>query len=165
MLGGVPDCQRDAPAAAQHTAGLAQRSGRIDHQHVAPAAEHDVHACQLEIDPLAAEHAVGHIGEAEIGPAGPRQLEHRLGLIAADQLAAGLDQLRRQEPDLARTCREVEHALARRERRGVDHPRGDRSARLAPGRELAPPAGRRGLPALEALAALGVVVTPDGQRI
>jgi hypothetical protein len=67
--------------------------------------------------------------------------------------------------DLARPGGEVEHALPGYERGCFDHPVRDRRGRLAPGRELASPSGRRGFPALEALAALAVVVAPGGRAI
>ena len=149
-----------ASAASQHAPGFAQRGRRVDHQHVAPAAEHGVDARQLQVDPLAAEHAVGDVRQAERRAARPRELDHRLRLVAADQLAAGLDQARRREADLPRPGREVEHAEARAQLGGREQPRRDGSGLLAPDVALAAPPGRRRLPALQDLAALGVVVAP-----
>ena len=107
----VPDGQRDAPAAAQHAPRLAQRGRRVDHQHVAPAAQHGVDARDSRsIDSPSSTRKLD-VGQAELRAAGPRDLDHRLGLVAADQLAAGLDQRRRQEADLARPGGELEHAL------------------------------------------------------
>ena len=141
----------EAPAAAQHAPRLAQRRGGIDHQHVAPAAEHRVDARELEVDPFAVEHAELDVAS---GPAAlrarARARDHRLRLVAADQRAAGLDQ-RGARASRARRCRRRARARAapRRSSSGVDHPVATGALCSAHDGLLAPPAGGRRVPQLE----------------
>ena len=68
VLNHIPNRERHMTFRAQHAARLSQRRQRVDHQHVAPAAEHDVHACDRQVDPFGVEHLELDISSGSVRP-------------------------------------------------------------------------------------------------
>ena len=158
MLERVPHGQRDAPAGAQHAARLAERRGRVGHQHVAPAAQHGVDARHRQVDPFGVEHLELDVAQAERGRALARAGEHRLGLVGDDRAADRRHQLGGEQAGLPQPGRQLEHPLAGLRGDRVDQPVRDRRAELAQQLLAAHPAGGRLFPALQAGVAVGVGV-------
>ena len=78
----------------------AQRSGRVGHQHVAPAAEHGVHARDRQVDPFRVQHLELDVLIPSSRRALARAGEHRLGLVGDEHLAR---RARRARPRAARS--------------------------------------------------------------
>ena len=77
-------------------------------------------------------------------------LDHRLGAVGADQLAAGMEQLGGEEADVAAAGGELEDRLAGLGLEAVDHPVRDGQRAVVEGVRAGLPARRDALPALAA---------------
>src|SRR5664280_638467 len=97
-------------------------------------------------------------GARERAAALARSGEHRLGLVGDDRAADGRDELGREQPRLAQSGGELEHALAGLRGHGVDQPVRHGRAELAQQLLAANPAGGRLFPGLQAGVAVRVGV-------
>jgi nucleotide-binding universal stress UspA family protein len=75
LLGSREDRARHPPVGSQHAARLSKRSGRIRHQHVAPAAEDTVDGIIRQVETLAIENTTFDVVEAELFGSATRNLD------------------------------------------------------------------------------------------
>ncbi len=118
LLDRVPDRQPGAPAGPQHAPGLAERCRGVGHQHVAVAAEHDVHARQRQVDPFGVQDLELDVlrSRARRPGRGPPRASPRPGRRSRPRPRA-----RRAPPRASRSRRSRRPARARA-RRAVDRP-------------------------------------------
>ncbi len=146
----VPHGGPQASAGGEHAPRLGQRRGRVHHQHVAPAAEDDVHARDRQVDPFAAQDLEADVRDPELGRPFTGALEHPLGLVGDHHLPARGDQLGRQQAGLPESGRQLEDPLAGLGGDRLHQPLGDGGPE---GVDLLPPAAPavgRGFPVVEA---------------
>ena len=120
------------------------------HEHVAEAAEDAVDRGELRVDPLEVDRLELDVVDAELRGAAAGGLDHRLGAVGADQLAAGMQQLGGEEADVAAAGGELEDRLAGLGLEAVDHPVRDGQRAVVEGVGAGLPARRDALPALAA---------------
>ena len=155
-LGRIPCGERHAAAGTQDAPGLAQRRRGVGQQHVAPTAEHPVHARRREVDPLRLQELEFHAGDAELLRPAARGVEHALRGVRADQRPAGLDQLGDEEPGVPRPGRQLEHPVAGLRADRVGHPARDRHRDGLERRAAVAPARRSALPGVAGAGPVGV---------
>src|SRR5215207_6149515 len=158
VLDGGPRPERETPAGPQHAPRLAERGVAVDGEHVAEAAEDGIDAGGRQVDPLQLHRLELDVLDAQLLRALLRLLEHRLGAVGADQRPARLDQLRREEAELARAGRQLEDPLARLRLDRVDHRLRDRHRDVADALLEGAPPLRHVLPALAGVGASRVRV-------
>ena len=117
-----PDRQREAAAGTQDAAGLGERGGRVDHEHVAEPAQHAVDRVGVELDPLGVHHAVLDVAQPALRATPARGLDHRRREVGGEEAAPLADRVGRVEAGLPDAGGELEHRVARPRGELAHHP-------------------------------------------
>jgi hypothetical protein len=145
------------PSRSTLLVSLSARGG-IGHEHVAPAADHPVHAVVLEVHPLRVENAVLHVGQAARLAVAAGVLDHLRREVGADHPALGAHALRYGKAQVAGPAGDVEDGLARLRVRPVHEPGVHAGGHVHHPFPPVLPAGGHPAPCLQALLAVGVEV-------
>jgi hypothetical protein len=157
-IGRRPDRERKMAAVAQHPPRLAQRRRGVGHEHVAPAADHTVHAVVVKVHPLGVQHAVLDIGESPILAEATGDIDHLRREVRGDHATRIPDPACNLEAQIARPGSDLEEGLPRLRIGPLHDPIVDPAGELHYPLVSVPPARCHLPPGLEALLAIGIRV-------